>query len=790
MVFKTFQNIIRTFSLALLFHSNQLLACGWGDTSETTRLALFRAERNHFIKLRPFCYSANSFMYVNATSNNDQRLNCMEWQRKLGSCAIDDIFKILYATESEKFENAYQAHNLTTVFEGNSFIKALLLKKNKAFLDYILLAKNIEYNNFEEGKWESWDKIQLDWNESAKVKTAITNFRNRLNKTNDTFLKKRYAFLLLRYDFYNSGSSEEIVNLYKTYFSKENQSILDPWAMHYMALTLEDKVLANYYLSKVFVLSDEKAYPSYQSFNKLLYEQTLKLAKNDFERGIIKLMKAMRNPAPALNQLKEIHQLMPQSEYFSFLVGREINKLEDWIFTPEYANSEPSVTFSNLLWYPDYEKAKRINYSKDMAYLRELKAYLILIQANSTGEQKDYLSIAIAHVCFINDEIDLGRKYVAMIDSSANTSIQLQKNIELVLVAIKQENIQQETTKQQLVTCFNSIENCVETDNTMFKTMYTLYRIVGKEYQNQHDAATAGLFYLKSNNKKYSGRDEYSYYSYDNSEEPSYYFFIGYFERYATTKDMDNLIALIQKEKKTPFEKYICSGTVQPDVNIYKDVKGTIAFRDGNLELAQRTFAEMPTDFWGNNYEFGSYLNENPFFPKPLTYIIKDYKYDYKFNKANFVASLIRLKKLHTADSYLKLASAYYNVSYFGSSWMMISYSTSYRDTDYSDYIFGSNEDNKAKFQSGNFYNLNLAKFYYNKALKIAKNDEQKALASLMLFECDYRIYSRNLNWSDYNSDKVLPEFTENQSIMNFYKFYKNTTTFRRYNCPLLEEFI
>ena len=149
MEFKTFQNIIRTFSLTILFFCSQLFACGWGDTSETTRLALFRAERNYFIKLRPFSYSADNFMYVKESSNNDQIINCREWQRKLGAnCTMDDIFEILYNTESEKFENANQSNSLLKVFQGNSFIKTLLLKKNTSFLNYIKLAKKIEYNNF------------------------------------------------------------------------------------------------------------------------------------------------------------------------------------------------------------------------------------------------------------------------------------------------------------------------------------------------------------------------------------------------------------------------------------------------------------------------------------------------------------------------------------------------------------------------------------------------------------------------------------------------------------------
>ena len=99
-----------------------------------------------------------------------------------------------------------------------------------------------------------------------------------------------------------------------------------------------------------------------------------------------------------------------------------------------------------------------------------------------------------------------------------------------------------------------------------------------KQYFDKNDVAPAGLLFLKSENKK-----DYSYnYDYYNQY---YYYYIGYFERFAKEKDIDNLIALIQKEDKTPFEKYICSGTTFQDINAYKDVKGTLAFRNNNLAL-------------------------------------------------------------------------------------------------------------------------------------------------------------------------------------------------------------
>ena len=329
----------------------------------------------------------------------------------------------------------------------------------------------------------------------------------------------------------------------------------------------------------------------------------------------------------------------------------------------------------------------------------------------------------------------MGKQYSAKISSNANASIKLQKHIQLALIALKQGNISDEKTKQILFESFNAIEDIVENDATLFKSMYSLYRIASKQYFDKNDVATAGLLFLKSENKK-----DYSYnYDYYNQY---YYYYIGYFERFAKEKDIDNLIELIQKEDKTPFEKYICSGTTYQDINAYKDVKGTLAFRNNNLELAQKTFAEIPKEFYEKTYEFKSYLNENPFIPKVLVYGTKERKYDYKFNKADFVATLIKLKKQNTAESNLKLAHAYYNVSSVGNAWMMTTYGLSSGEYGYADFVFGGNRvDQEGKFQNGNFYNLEMARQYYQKALQLAKNKEQKAMASLMIFECDLTKY-------------------------------------------------
>ncbi|MFG4005166.1 hypothetical protein [Flavobacterium aquidurense] len=769
--------IMRVFSSLLLVLSFQVsFACGWSVSPETSRLALFKAQREGFFKLTPFYYSADYYYATNTFSTVDQELNCLEWKKKLGNL-IDtkDVHTILYETDGEQFETAYETKSLKKVFDKNTFIEALLLPKNKVFLNYMLFAKKLEYNSNTDVRWESWN--QIGYNSKDHKLAVINDFEKKIKTAKDAFLKQRYAFLILRYSFY-AQDKNEVIRLYDTYLSENKNTILEPWALYYKALCIDNLPLQNYLLSKVFASCEEKTFAVLQHYNWKLTQETLALAQNNEERSVILSIESLRNSAPDLKTIEEVYKLSPNSINLSFLIGREVNKLEDWIFTPQYTNDgSPSVTFAGTDWYGDYAKAREENLNKDILHLRALEYFLISIREQTAGEQKDYITAAIAQLCFMDDDIVLGKKYTDMISDKANASIQMQKNIQLALVSLKQDNLKREEVQNQLFKYFDSVENLVETDNGLFKNLYSLYRIASGEFSKQGDRAVAGLLMMKSDIKS-----EGVYSSYDSRY---FYSYIGYFDRTATTEDMDRLMALQQKKDKTPFEKYICSGTIAPDINYYKDLKGTIAFRNNNLELAYKTFASMPKDFWEKTYAFKDYLNENPFTPKILQ-TDKERKFDYRFNKTEFIAKLIQLKKQNTASSNLQLAHAYFNVSYLGNSWMMSAYDWTSGES-YIDYVYGDNSEKEKTYQKGNYYGLAMAKLYYEKALKLSKNNNEKAMASLMIFECSY--YGHYANMVSAEEEAKNP-FKAGKELVNFYSIYKTTPTFKKYNCPLLHSFI
>jgi hypothetical protein len=786
MALKTSKNITAVLIISLI-KINVLFSCGWSENAETTRLAFFRAETNTMSSFRPFYYSAEIYNTTDPDPDKIDKLkNCAEWKAKLGADVNEnDIYQILYSTEPENFQSAFEQNKLKDFFANNTFIKTLLMKKNKEYLLYIQFSKELEYYNI-----DSWNR-----DSEIKFKSDYSFIKNKLSELKDDFLKLRYAFQYIKISYYKKNYNT-VSNIYNQYFeSLKSTTILKPWALLYNAMTEDiqgNHIKANYLYSIVFNNCEEKKYVTMQLFNKKpeIITQTLTLAKSDQEKAVIVTMASMRNAGPALPEIKTIYNLHPQNNYFATLIMREINKIEDWIYTPMFTEYSPSITFDDS-WYNEREKTKEINFKKDITYSKELKLYLIQCYKTSSGELKDYLSVAIAHLCFINDEIESGKNYLSTISSKASGSILVQKNIQLTLIKLKSENINNLKTQNKLIESIENIETVAKTNYETYKTLYSLNRIISSEYKKQNKMAIAGLFFMKSENYKGDFESKYKKIDYSNYYFDYYYWGLAYFDRYASIKDMDDLIQLISTKDKNKFENYLCNQPLST-LYAYKDLKATLAFRNNNLKLAEQTLSEIPTNFWDSSYEFKNYLNEDPFIPKRLSYAYER-NFNYHFKKLTFIKELIKLineaDKNKSADEYLKLGSAYYNCSYNGNSWMMTSYGKGTEEEyDFSsDYLFGLSFEKRVKMQEGNYYKCTIAQKYYYKALVCATTDEQKAMANLMIHCCKEDAY--NFEHVNAEDSKKMKPYKVDKELVNFYKF-QNTDVFRKCRCSELDDFI
>ncbi len=820
-----------------LFLSNILLllaqpmnSCGYYESEADFRAMMFRATLPGMRSMGPFNYTMSSVYYrltydgLNTDINeNDRYRNCSEWLAICDkSVVLEDIYTTQYNTDGRLFMKAFRNNAWEENFFGNTFIQFLLKKENKDLLDYMIFAKNMELtevggnSRFEEwdspstyGQYyyrsESHENIGDDARSKIKKELLRTAWKD-LNAASSRFLQQRYAFQVCRL-LYQVGQLPGIDPLdvvYNKYFGKvDPNNLMSIWAGLFRAMwTSVDENDRYRYFIQVFSNSDEKKFRCVQLFTDGYNPESL----TNPEQSVAIVMESVKNPGRALEQICKAYSLDKQNKFIPFLILREINKLEDWLITPlfydkfSYSNSDPFHCAYYDSWMEEYkrehpedvqeeqedETTKQLqaeNLLTDQQYMDQLKSLLIQVLSESKGETKDFYAISLAHISLLQENAIEAKKYLSMVSDKANPTIQLQKKLETIWIAIKTQDIESDAFQSVFLKNITDMEKVSTPDYENKQMLYTLISSLSTEYYKKNNRVYGNLMRLKSDVYRHSignwwseGENDWYIREYRTGDV---YSSLEYFDKNATIADMDIMIDLLEKKNKSPFEEYLCA---QPlgSVNAYKDLKGTLAFRNNDLQLAYTTFASMPQDYWNSNHlSFSTYLNEDPFVPKGLR-ANKYRRFDYHFNKADFVKELIDLEKQASSDKskavdcYIKLGNAYFNTSYWGNAWMMIRYGSDTGD------LYYSRIDCLPQWMR-DYMTAGIARNYYEKALKDAVNDEQRAYVLVMLSYIHRHCYE----FLNAEKDKTLA-----LEYGTRFSRYNQTKAFRMYECPGLRHFL
>lgn len=797
-------------SFVLLCTCQSVSACGFYETESEYQALLFRARLPQMACMQPFTYTMGPLWggELNSDPNEADRLrNCNEWLNQCDKTVkLDDIYTILYKTDSYKFISFFELQKHDEFLKKNTFCNFLVKAQSKQLQLYVLFAKAVEMQQQTiNSKFEDWDDNAQDYYDKyitasqENEKLVLMNKKNlfdlallRIKQTRSSFLKQRYAFQLCRlsYELQTKPTSAEIFDKY--FGNIQPNNLMSAWSCLYKAHALSGRE-ANLYFIKVFNACDEKKFRCVQLF----VDSLLPPGMNKAEWSTYYVMSALHNPGRALGLLKNTYKYNPQNPHLAFLILREINKVEDWLITPLFyekysiTNDQPFKTAFVDLWsdpsdlnsqlnsneneYGVYARSK--NAATDLKYLKELKNFTLNLHLHSAGDLKDFYAIALAHICLLQENATEAQHYLSLISHSALPSIELQKKLEIIWLAIKTKNVHSPVFEKIFMDNIIAIEHIKSRGINNNQTLYTLTLSLANEYLKKGDVVRGNLMRIKSDNYRYCYGENNR--NYDDNLEGYPLEKVKYFDENATTNDIDKLISILLRRDKTSFEKYLCNKTTT-DVNWYKEIKGTIAFRQNDLLLAKKTFVDMPSDFWKKNETyFEMNLNENPMIPKGLKKT-SNIKFKYQLNKANLVKSIIYLEqkakndKTKSADYYNQLGNLFFNTSYWGNTWMMMRYSWSCDDRYY------SRTTNLPPWMQ-EYMMAERAQKYYKVAYNIATTSEQKAYASLMLH------YINRLNYR-YRKSKT----DKQQAILygNIFLKYNFTKTFKTYDCPGIEKFI
>ncbi|WP_373550138.1 hypothetical protein [Haliscomenobacter sp.] len=813
------------FLLLFLVPTIRTNGCGTYFHHEQYRIAWFNPLLINDAALRAFHYNTYfEFQYPADPEQLDYRRNCQEWVSYLGPEVKEaDVLQILYKIGPERFLNSLDDNQLAVRFKNNTFIQQLLQPDHAEALAYLTLAMRAEFAHF--SSTDPWGLEEEDFDFFEQITPIIQEAKQKVKSINDPFLQRRYAYqLVVQYRY--AENADECSGYCDEYFAWDSSpSILVPWAQYHKAecLTTQSNIAeANYLLSKVFDQCESKKLRVFQLFDLEKLDETWRYAKTAQEKAMLHTLVALMTSGRALDQIQQVIQLDPGSRYLPQLITREINKLEDWMLTPQltfFEGGDHTFSFeqdedpdnfmpgeSVALLEKDIPYLRK-NLAKDRVYLKELIQVLDDWSKNPAAKKPDFAHLAQAQLYYLDQLPVQVEAQLNQIQSRGDGRIQLQKQLIQLLIMPQQMNILSTEAKDEIARGLNRVKDLLPQSDESIRLYPKLMLYFSRMYQQKNDGLFAGLFYNRS-----VTIPKNNYESWDK-----YYQRISYFERFATLADLDALIALHQKKEQSALEKMLLAPLdpweklpyyYDEDNEEYKpkvvesapsldqayELKGTVAFRQNRLEEALAAFEQLPDDYWEKNYAFSGYLKQDPF-ASPKTYPWEGESLE-PYNKKVILRRMLELQKQaelpgpQQAEACYLLGNAYYNFTYWGKNWMMFAYGQSVGELYNSPYSSWENysfqPNSKTYFKE--YFQLSRATAYYHKAFKAKPTEDLAARIIFMLGTCD-KYAHHNFDRPYWEEDETKPYISP---IFNTFRDqFGHTEVFQEClnTCPELADF-
>lgn len=763
----------------LVLVSNAIFACGFYPYGEDLRFSFFDPLNFRYYTYSDFNYSSNSFSISEKPVSETNRIDANEklWVEYCkNKVSFEEVRTVLLQFKSEDI----------TEKNSNKMLRYLYKTKDMEAVNYLKFAKNCEFfNGFYDDPWE-----RQEVNSLPKRENLINQAVSLSNKVKNEVLKQRYTFLAIRLSYYN-GDKEKIISLYDRVFdSQKKDNILKYWSLYFKVTAEKNNALSNFYAAQVFVNAPDKNFMTAGMFNrKVPLDSVLMYAKTKQEKANVYFLAGIKKSDRSLDYIKELYKYNPKFDGLSFLLLREINKIEDWILTPYYSLFNPSIesNYDNESMSTK-EILKRVE--KDRVYAGQLldfvnnvdlkkahdpllwkmsKAYLLFLTKNNKGclNQISELEKNLSKNDSLYNQIEIIKALALTANQSSGKAI--------VLDQVKPILLKNESSKKFVFAIGRELEYKGNTTDAAFLYSKLTEDAADYNYNNQ-------AFWKGSKNKR-------SYYS----DYFSNYF--DYINMFYTPNQVEKIVDEIKKSKNDldRFSVWKHSFMKNEMPGLY-DLIGTKYIRQNKLEKALFYFGndgdqtEHAISDSECKWERGNcyYAYKNPFLVLKYTPDFMPQKGYYNLNKYAVTYNLISyLKKASNPAEKNKdyynflVANCYYNMTFYGSIKEMRRYGWNIYIQDY------PIEDNDE------FYECNLAKKYYDLAFKYAKTDMFKALCLRMMGKCEknklLHQYPNDYNHEIENYDDFL--WSKNKYYQDLKSNYADNYEELISDCNAFEEY-
>ncbi|MCO4293613.1 hypothetical protein NF867_12125 [Solitalea sp. MAHUQ-68] len=788
------------------------IACGGWEDPYDDRITFFNNHLAGDPDYKPFYYIAYQSLYDFSESHDGNVQNVAEWKKYLNVESIADsmVLKAIYKNNEASFDfiKSQKTTEWPDSLGKNEFAVELAKKKNAGALAYLHFAKQCE--PYISGPYNEWEPVQHNVNAMIQLITEGKQLVSKIKQ--DKFLKLRFGFQICRLAHY-SGDYEGCLSYFDAYVApNKSESTVYYWALALKAGALRKvgRIAESAYLfSRVFSECNNNRIIAYQNvgylaiFNQYDHTQALPLCKNNTEKADLLAVEALGNSGHALKDLMEVYAYDAKAKCLDVLLIREISKLEESYLSPKMAmaDSRDSLRLTSA----GYIESKSLQ--NEGKYADSVFRFCELAASEKKVAEPALWKVSAAYLKFMKRDLKSARAVLSQAEGmKMSAKVKDQFEVLRLLITINEQDKMDAAFEAKIYPSLLWLEskkqaelaykgNSWETDLPFAKiNKYLMLSILSPKYEKQNDKVKSALCIMQSemvSSKEIKNAEG------DHSFNWTIGASINYLRNQLTAAEIEKLIQLNSKANKNDYEKLMTQTMSTLNGNFMNELQGTAYLREHQFAKAIVAFKKLPTNYFEQE-PYKTYLAANSFVDLIIDTHAPTARDTKKFTKLTFAQTMLAFEKKAKEDSknaafcYYQMANGFYNMSYYGNSWLLVSYYWSTTDGEYS-------ADDLPYLKD--YFDNYAAEQYYMKAQKLTTDQNLKAKCSFMAAKClssrvkyPAVVYTEE-NWQEKN-DQAATKYYEmlinNKYFIDLKKNYSTTSFYAKAvnECSYLRDFV
>ena len=448
-----------------------LNGCGPGFMSEDYRFWLLQPELAEARSLHSFYFTTDHLYETDDQELLDlgYQLNIAEWKEVVGNEVPEEaISTILYGTDPSAFWL-----NEKDLFANNAFLRRLTELKG-GWPEFIRCAKTCEQLA---NQGDPWGFAEHD---SVGICRAWSDGIVLLKRAADPVLKARLAYQLVRIAHYGGLPLADAQQVYDAYLAPlRGKTWLEPSAAFYLA-SMQPNPARDLAYADLLDRALDKRSRMVNLFVSGEVETYLTMATSDKQRASLVVMRDLQHPGRALEDLERIANWDPTNPHLPLLLSREVNKLEDWLLTPDLTDMGPAIR----QWSDAEDGVSASDVRKaDLNYLHEVKRFITRVTVHAAPKDRALMLLLNGHLSFIYGDLEEARTLLGQVQRTTNSSamVSAQARMDLILCGVMDSKQLTDDTRNDVLALVELVNTAPELERPRSVILDQLHLYLGKK---------------------------------------------------------------------------------------------------------------------------------------------------------------------------------------------------------------------------------------------------------------------------------------------------------------------